>query len=41
MCMVLPWMEKGRVGDYIEQLQDEDRFADGQARVDRWVCFLT
>ena len=38
--MVLPWMEKGRVSDYIEKLQDEGSFADGRARVDQWVCIF-
>lgn len=38
--MVIPWMKNGRIGDYIEQLQDEDQFADGRLRVDRWVRSL-
>ncbi|CAL1709244.1 unnamed protein product [Somion occarium] len=37
MCMVLPWMEHGRIGEYIEKLQDNEDFDNGQEQVDRWI----
>ncbi|KAK7683109.1 hypothetical protein QCA50_013782 [Cerrena zonata] len=37
MCMVLPWMKNGTLNHFIERLQVEGRFEDGQDRVGTWI----